>query len=303
MDPSVAVKRPACRRALLGPDLPVLLPSMRLKFEKMQGIGNDFVVIAGAHALSALSPEVVRRISDRRFGIGCDQVLVAAAPTLDGADVAMKIFNADGSTARQCGNGIRCFARYVRDLGMVEADPIRVETDGGIVEAYFVENGEVRVNMGVPAFEPGAVPIGVADRARQYTLHLKREQVTIGAVSMGNPHVVLSVEDAGRAPVGGLGPEIQAHSWFPEGVNVGFMQILRRDHIRLRVYERGAGETLACGTGACAAAAVGVDQGVLDNEVRVTLNGGSLTVEWAGEGAPVWMTGPAADVFEGEIDV
>lgn len=276
---------------------------MKLKFEKMHGIGNDFVVIAGAEALGALSPEVVRRIADRRSGIGCDQVLVAAAPTADGAHIAMKIFNADGSTARQCGNGIRCFATLVRRLGMVGAGPIRVETDGGVVEAHFVDGGEVRVNMGVPLFEPDAVPIDVPARASQYTLRLNREQVTIGAVSMGNPHAVLIVDDVRSAGVGVLGPEIQAHRWFPHGVNVGFMQIKGREHILLRVYERGAGETLACGTGACAAVVVGFDRGVLGNEVRVDLNGGSLTVEWAGEGAPVWMTGPATDVFEGEIEV
>ncbi len=275
---------------------------MRLKFEKMHGIGNDFVVF-GSIEPSSLSPDFIRKLSDRRLGIGCDQVLVAAAPELDGAHIAMKIFNADGTPAKQCGNGIRCFAKFVRGRGIVAADPIRVETAGGIVEASFLDDGEVSVDMGVPAFEPAAIPMLTGPRATYYALRLGDEEFTIGAVSMGNPHAVLVVADAEAAPVATLGPKIQAHEWFPDSVNVGFMQVLSPQHARLRVFERGVGETLACGSGACAAVAVGVIQGVLGNSVRMDLNGGSLKLEWAGEGSSIRMTGPAAGVFEGEIEI
>ncbi len=283
--------------------LPLIFGSMRLKFQKMHGIGNDFVVLGAKEPVSALSPESIRRISDRRFGVGCDQVLVAVAPRMDGAHIGMKIFNADGTEAEQCGNGIRCFAKFLRERGEVDADPIRVETAAGIVEAAFLDDGEIRVNMGAPQFDPSAIPMRTGPRATHYALRLGGEEFTIGAVSMGNPHAVLIVEDAENAPVATLGPRVQAHEWFPEGVNVGFMQVLSRGHARLRVFERGVGETLACGSGACAAVAVGVDQGVLRNSVRVDLNGGSLKLEWAGEGASIWMTGPAASVFEGEIEI
>ena len=276
---------------------------MRLRFEKMHGIGNDFVVLGGAGSTPALSPEIIRRISDRRFGVGCDQVLVAAAPALDGAHVAMRIFNADGTEAEQCGNGVRCFAKYVRGHGLVSADPIRVETAGRIVEAALLDDGRVRVEMGVPEFEPQAIPMRAGPRAPSYRLHLGSDQFNIGAVSMGNPHAVLIVDDAEAAPVAQLGPRIQAHEWFPKSVNVGFMQLNGRDHVRLRVFERGVGETLACGSGACAAVAVGVTQGLLDGAVRVDLNGGRLELEWKGEGHAIWMTGPAAGVFEGEIKI
>lgn len=274
---------------------------MKLKFEKMHGIGNDFVVLGTMGPPPALSPESIRKIADRRFGIGCDQVLVAAAPQRDGAHIAMKIFNADGTQAKQCGNGIRCFAEFVRRRGLVTEEPVRVETAAGIVEACFLDDGEIRVNMGVPEFDPAAIPMRTGPRATHYVLRLGSGQVTIGAVSMGNPHAVLVVDDAEAAPVAALGPEIQAHEWFPEGVNVGFMQVRSPAQARLRVFERGVGETLACGSGACAAVAVGVVQGVLESTVRVDLNGGSLTLQWAGEGTPIWMTGPAAAVFEGEI--
>lgn len=276
---------------------------MRLKFEKMHGIGNDFVVLDSIQPLPALSPELIRRLSDRRFGIGCDQILLAAAPELDGAHIAMKIFNADGTQAQQCGNGIRCFAKFVRGRGIVNADPIRVETSGNIVEASILDDGEVSVDMGVPEFEPAAIPMLTGPRATHYALRLGGEEFTIGAVSMGNPHAVLLVADAEAAPVATLGPGIQAHEWFPESVNVGFMQVLSAEHARLRVFERGVGETLACGSGACAALAVGVVQGVLGNAVRMELNGGTLELEWAGESSSIRMTGPAAAVFEGEIEI
>jgi diaminopimelate epimerase len=291
--------RPALHKIVL----PLIFRCMRLKFRKMHGIGNDFVVLGASQPFSALSPEIVRKIADRRLGIGCDQVLVAADPELEGAHIAMKIFNADGTPAKQCGNGIRCFSKFVRQHGIVVADPIRVETAGGIVEATFLEDGEIRVNMGVPEFEPAVIPMRAGPRAKDYALRLAGEEFTIGAVSMGNPHAILMVEDAETAPVGVLGPKVQAHEWFSEGVNVGFMQVLSPERVRLRVFERGVGETPACGSGACAAVAVGVDQGILGNTVRVDLNGGSLKLEWAGEGASIWMTGPAADVFEGEIEL
>ncbi len=276
---------------------------MRLRFRKMQGAGNDFVLLNEIGSSLALSPEVVRKLCDRHFGVGCDQLLVVAEPQADGANIAMKIFNADGTPAKQCGNGVRCFAKFARERGLVDADSIRVETAGGVVQASFLDDGQIRVNMGVPKFDPGAIPMLAGPRAKRYTLRLDGEKFTIGAVSMGNPHAVLLVDDAERAPVGVLGPKVQAHEWFPEGVNVGFMQVLSPEHGRLRVYERGVGETLACGSGACAALAVGLDQGVLGSSVRMDLNGGSLEVEWAGDGEPIWMTGPAADVFEGEIDI
>jgi diaminopimelate epimerase len=276
---------------------------MRLKFQKMHGIGNDFIVLGEMDIPSALPPETIRRMSDRRFGIGCDQVLVAAAPERSRAHVAMKIFNADGSEARQCGNGIRCFAKFVREHGGVDADPVRIETVAGIVEASFLEDGQIRANMGVPEFDPRAIPMRAGSKSSSYSLRLGGQAFTIGAVSMGNPHAVLMVDDAESAPVERLGPEVQAHQWFPEGVNVGFMEVVSPERARLRVFERGVGETLACGSGACAAVAVGVIQGVLGNAVRVDLNGGSLNLEWAGEGASIWMTGPAEAVYEGEIEI
>jgi diaminopimelate epimerase len=276
---------------------------MRLNFQKMHGIGNDFVVLGDMGLASGLLPETIRKISDRRVGIGCDQVLVAAPPESSRAHIAMKIFNADGSEARQCGNGVRCFAKFVREHGGVEADPVRIETAGGIVEASFLGNGQIRANMGVPEFDPEAIPMRAGSKSTSYNLRLNGEEFTIGAVSMGNPHAVLMVEDAENAPVQRLGPKVQAHEWFPEGVNVGFMQVVSPERVRLRVFERGVGETLACGSGACAAVAVGVVQGVLTNAVRVDLNGGSLNLEWAGEGASIWMTGPAEGVYEGEIEI
>ncbi len=291
------------RSALHKTVRPVIFAVMRLKFHKMQGIGNDFVVLGAMESPSALSPEFIRRIADRRFGIGCDQVLVITGTELDGAHVGMKIFNADGTPAKQCGNGVRCIAKFVRERGVVDANPLRVETAAGVVEASLLDDGEIRVNMGVPRFEPEDIPMLTGPRATHYALRLDDEEFTIGAVSMGNPHAVLMVDDAENAPVAVLGPRVQAHEWFPEGVNVGFMQVLSPGRARLRVFERGVGETLACGSGACAAVAVGVDQGVLEERVRLDLNGGSLKLEWAGEGNSIWMTGPAADVFEGEIEI
>lgn len=277
---------------------------MRLEFEKMHGIGNDFVVVADPPGSATLRPEDIRRIADRRLGIGCDQVLIAAAPGGNDADVSMRIFNADGSSAKQCGNGIRCFAQFVRDRGIVANGPsIRVATPSGVVEAIFLEDGRVRANLGTPDFDPAAIPMRVGEQRDSYRLRLNGEEFTIGAVSMGNPHAVLIVDDAETAPVTSAGPRIQTHEWFPDSVNVGFMQVLARDHVRLRVYERGVGETLACGSGACAAVAIGVRRGVIDRRVRVDLNGGTLDIEWNDDQAPMWMTGPSTRVFQGEIEL
>lgn len=284
--------------------LPVTLPAMRLHFEKMHGIGNDFVVLSAMEGPLELTPADICRIADRRRGIGCDQVLIATASADNGADVAMKIFNADGSSARQCGNGIRCFAHFVRNHGIVSGgERVRVDTPGGLVEASFLTDGRVRANLGIPVFEPASIPMRVEARRARYGLRVGGEEFTIGAVSMGNPHAVLTVESAETAPVESLGPKIQGHEWFPDSVNVGFMQPVSRSRIRLRVFERGVGETLACGSGACAAVAVGVDQQTLDGRVQVDLNGGTLEIEWGGEGAPMWMTGAAASVFEGEMEI
>ena len=277
---------------------------MRLQFDKMHGIGNDFVVLAESELKGELRPDQIRRLADRRLGVGCDQVLIAAAPNGDDADVTMRIFNADGSAAMQCGNGVRCFARYVRDRGLVgDGSAIRVATPSGVVETTILDDGRVRAALGIPDFRPAAVPMRVSKECESYRLRLNGEQVTIGAVSMGNPHAVLIVDDADAAPVASLGARIQGHEWFPDSVNVGFMQVLGRGHVRLRVYERGVGETLACGSGACAAVAVGVRRGALDRRVQVDLNGGSLEIEWPEDRAPVWMTGPAERVFAGEIEI
>jgi diaminopimelate epimerase len=277
---------------------------MKLEFEKMHGIGTDFVVLAKPAMSFTLRPEEIRRIADRRFGIGCDQVLIAAEADGDDADVTMQIFNADGSSAKQCGNGIRCFAQFVRDRGIV-ANPssIRVATPSGVVVADFLRDGRVRANLGPPDFNPAAIPMRVGAQRDSYPLRLDGEEFTIGAVSMGNPHAVIIVDDAESAPVSSAGPKIQTHDWFPDGVNVGFLQLLSRDRVRLRVFERGVGETLACGSGACAAVAVGVRRDLLDRCVRVDLNGGSLDIEWEDDQAPMWMTGPSTRVFQGEIEL
>ncbi len=276
---------------------------MKLKFSKMHGLGNDFVVFDAVRQSIALDTDQVRFLADRRFGIGCDQVLMVERPTAAGADFRYRIFNADGSEVEQCGNGARCFARFVRDQGLSTRDTLAVETAAGPITLHIEADGRVRVDMGAPRFAPAALPFQAVMECPEYTLEAAGEQVVIGAVSMGNPHAVLRVADIDSAPVDRLGPAIEAHPLFPRRVNVGFMQVVARDRIRLRVYERGAGETLACGTGACAAVAVGRRWGMLDETVQVALPGGELTVRWAGEGEPVWMIGPATQVFDGEIEL
>lgn len=276
---------------------------MAWKFTKMHGLGNDFLVFDALHQTLALSPEVCRRLADRRFGVGCDQILLVEAPTRAEADFAYRIFNADGSEVEQCGNGARCFARFVRDKGLTAKDEICVETHSGLIYPRLETDGRVTVNMGEPRFAPSALPFEAEAEASEYALDVAGQAQTIGAVSMGNPHAVLRVDAVDTAPVARLGPLIEAHPRFPKRVNVGFMQIVDATHIRLRVYERGSAETLACGTGACAAMACGRRWGLLDERVRVTLPGGELTISWQGTGHPVWMTGPADTVFEGEISI
>jgi len=276
----------------------------RLKFTKMHGLGNDFVVLDATRERIALSEEQLRFIADRHFGIGCDQIL-QVEPARDAAtDFYYRIFNADGGEVEQCGNGARCFVRYVRDKGLTAKTEIRVGTRGGVIVPRLEPDGQVTVDMGVPLFEPREVPFAAATRALTYHLELADTRVELSVLSMGNPHAVQIVLDVDGAPVTLQGAQIESHPRFPQRVNAGYMQIVDRGRIRLRVYERGAGETLACGTGACAAVVAGIMRGVLDRtNVAVETGGGNLLVSWAAEGGPVLMTGPAVTVFDGEITV
>ena len=275
---------------------------MRLKFTKMQGLGNDFVVIDAVNQSVCLSPAQRRLLADRHFGVGCDQILLVEGAVGD-ADFRYRIYNADGGEVEQCGNGARCFVRYVHDRGMTQKNEIRVETSGGLIIPRLEANGEVSVNMGMPKFEPQQIPCIAEKRAMTYSIDISGRQVEISAVSLGNPHAVQLVEDVDGAPVITEGALIENHPSFPKRVNAGYMQVVDRTHIRLRVYERGAGETLACGTGACAAVVIGIERGLLQSTVQVNMRGGDLTVRWEGEGQPVWMTGPAVTVFDGEIEL
>jgi diaminopimelate epimerase len=277
---------------------------MLIPFTKMHGIGNDFVLIDNRAANLHLSEAHIRRLADRRFGVGCDQVLVASAARRADADVAMQIFNADGSSAGQCGNGVRCFVIFMRDAGAAFGDEMRVETPGGLVRAQILPSQAVRATMGeAPQLDPVNVPMLVAGPAAEYSVVVDGVPILLGAVSMGNPHAVIRVTDVQSAPVSTLGPAIQAREEFPDGVNVGFMQIIAGDQIRLRVFERGVGETLACGSGACAAVVVGQMQGKLGSRVQVNLPGGALDIEWSGPGQPVIMSGPTAIVFKSEVEL
>ena len=308
---------------------------MKLKFSKMHGLGNDFVVFDGITQHVALSPEQVRRIADRHFGIGCDQVLVVERAQSADADFRYRIFNADGGEVEQCGNGARCFVRFVLDRGLTAKSEIRVETLSGRIAPRLEASGEITVNMGTPVFAPARVPFIASSAAFVQPLEVGDVTVMISALSMGNPHAVQVVDDIDTAAVATLGPLIEWHARFPRRVNAGFMQVVDRGHIRLRVWERGAGETLACGTGACAAAVTGIRRGLLDSPVRVSTRGGDLTIRWNGEdnagnnvgnsagnnagnsaddsgrnqqehggmAGAVLMTGPAVTVFEGEIEI
>jgi diaminopimelate epimerase len=269
----------------------------------MQGLGNDFVVLDATGGPLSLAPEQLRRLADRHFGIGCDQILQIEAPRQADTDFYYRIFNADGAEVEQCGNGARCFVRYVHEHGLTGKREIRVGTLGGVIVPRVEGDGQVTVNMGVPEFEPPRIPFQAPARAPTYELSVDGRQVTISALAVGNPHAVQVVPDVDRAPVARDGPLIERHARFPNGVNAGFAQILDRRHIRLRVHERGVGETLACGTGACAAAVAACTRGLTDERVTVSTRGGDLGISWAGEGHPVMMTGPAATVFEGEIEL
>jgi diaminopimelate epimerase len=275
---------------------------MKLKFTKMHGLGNDFVVIDGVSQIVSLCPEQLRWLADRHLGVGCDQILLIENAVGD-ADFRYRIFNADGGEVEQCGNGARCFVRYVHDRGMTSKNEIRVETMGGVIIPRLEADGEVTVNMGAPKFEPSAIPFLAEERALTYSLDIDNKQVEISAISMGNPHAVQLVQDTEHAPILSEGPLIECHRRFPNRVNAGYMQIINRHQIRLRVYERGAGETLACGTGACAAAVAGIQRGLLESPVKVSFLRGELFIRWEGENQPVWMTGPAVAVFDGEIDL
>ena len=276
---------------------------MRLKFAKMHGQGNDFVVIDGVRQAVALSPRQVRAIADRHFGIGCDQVLVVEKPASTQNDFRYRIWNADGGEVEQCGNGARCFARFVLDEGLTTKRALRVETAGGLIVPQVEDSGQVTVDMGPPRFDPREVPFAAVATGLVYPLVVAGITLEVSVLSMGNPHAVQVVEDVERAPVATQGPLIENHPAFPQRVNAGYMQVLARDHVRLRVWERGAGETLACGTGACAAVVAGVRRGLLDYEVRVTTHGGDLKIRWLGDTHPVMMTGDAVRVFDGEIGV
>ncbi len=270
----------------------------------MHGLGNDFVVLDATVNPIALTLEQLRFIADRHFGIGCDQILQVERARDASTDFYYRIFNADGGEVEQCGNGARCFVRYVHDRGLTTKTQIRVGTMSGVIEPRLEANGEVTVDMGQPRFEPGDVPFDAPARAPSYSLELTGREIEVSVLSMGNPHAVQIVSDIDRAPVLLEGPEIEAHARFPQRVNAGFMQIIDRRHIRLRVYERGAGETLACGTGACAAVVAGAIRDVLDPlEVAVETRGGTLRVSWQGPEHAVMMTGPAVTVFEGRIEV
>ena len=276
---------------------------MQMKFTKMQGLGNDFVVIDAVTQNVRISASMVRRLSNRTLGIGCDQVLVIGPPSEPNIDFNYRIFNQSGDEVEQCGNGARCLARYVSDRQLTGKNPIRVKTMNRVMDLELTENNLVRVDMGVPELEPAKIPFVAEQRANLYPIEVDGAQYDIAAVSMGNPHAVLRVDEVETAPVANLGAQLETHSRFPNRVNVGFMQIVDRNQINLRVFERGVGETQACGSGACAAAVAALQQGLVDSPVTVHLNGGDLTIDWQGETEPLLMTGAAASVFHGRIRI
>ena len=272
-----------------------------LSFTKMHGLGNDFMVVDAISQPFRLRPDMIRKLADRHFGIGFDQLLVVEPPGLPDVDFRYRIFNADGSEVEQCGNGARCFARFVRDQRLTNRRVIRVQTAAGVIELRVGREGWVTVDMGVPELNPAAIPFAAESRQSVYTVDVDGQTVELSAVSMGNPHGVLLVDDVDTAPVATLGPALERHPRFPSRANIGFLQVIDRGRARLRVFERGAGETMACGTGACAAVVAGQLRGLLDERVRITLPGGDLVIEWQGEGAPVMMEGPTARVCDGQI--
>jgi diaminopimelate epimerase len=274
-----------------------------INFTKMHGLGNDFVVIDAINQAVNLSPEQIRFMADRHFGVGFDQLLLVEKPESANADFKYRIFNADGGEVAQCGNGARCFARFVREKNLFTGDTITIDTDSGQLALTLTENDLVTINMGMPRHAPMEIPLLADQEAQTYSVEINGTFTEFGAVSMGNPHAVIQVEDVNLAPVAELGRILECHPLFPERANIGFMQVINRNHIKLRVYERGAGETLACGSGACAAVVVGIEKDLLDKAVTVDLTGGQLAVSWAGRGQPVFMTGPATTVFDGKISL
>ncbi|WNY83198.1 diaminopimelate epimerase [Cronobacter dublinensis] len=272
-----------------------------MQFAKMHGLGNDFMVVDAVTQNVFFSPEMIRRLADRHHGVGFDQLLIVEPPYDPDLDFHYRIFNADGSEVAQCGNGARCFARFVRLKGLTNKRDIRVSTANGRMILTVNEEELVRVNMGEPVFEPSLVPFRANKAEKTYIMRAAEQTVLCGVVSMGNPHCVIQVDDVSTAPVETLGPLMESHDRFPERANIGFMQVMNPEHIRLRVFERGAGETQACGSGACAAVAVGIQQGLLAAQVRVDLPGGRLDIAWKGPGNPLFMTGPATHVYDGFI--
>ncbi len=276
---------------------------MLVKFTKMHGLGNDFVVIDTINQAIQLTDNQIQFLADRHLGIGCDQLLLVVASSVDNVDFKYRIFNSDGGEVEQCGNGARCFAKFIREQGLSDKSCIVVETASGIIELSIGEDNLIQVNMGVPIFTPNDIPFISETESEQYTILIDNEPHEVGVVSIGNPHAVLIVDDVESAPVTSLGPKIETADYFPNRVNVGFMQVIDRSNIRLRVFERGVGETQACGTGACAAVVIGRLCGLLDSEVNVTLTGGNLRIAWHDTEQAVMMTGSATTVYEGQIEI
>ena len=274
---------------------------MALKFTKMHGLGNDFVVVDAINQHFELDSAGIKRLADRNLGIGFDQMLVVERAQSDQADFKYRIFNADGGEVSQCGNGARCFARFVHKQKLSDANLILVETNAGLLELEMINSSRVRVKMGIPTFDPKEIPLNTSVGCGQYKIDLYEQTILFSALGIGNPHMVIVVDDVNQCDLERLAPILSAHSFFPEGVNVGFMQIYDRKNFTLRVFERGVGETKACGSGACAAMVAGVQLGILDTETTVQLTGGRLHLEWEGEGSPVMMTGETVMVFQGEM--
>jgi diaminopimelate epimerase len=275
---------------------------MKLRFAKMHGLGNDFMVIDAINQAFSPRPELIRQWADRYAGIGFDQMLVVESPLSDLAEFKYSIFNADGGEVAQCGNGARCFARFVREQGLSDLDVIAVETNTGLLQLEAVDATRYRVNMGIPQFEPEAIPLRAETRQELYTTDFEGSEIGFSAVSIGNPHMVIPVVDVDNADIETLGPYFETHMMFPERANIGFMQIIDRTNFRLRVFERGVGETRACGSGACAAMVAGVQLDLLDSPANAKLTGGELKLEWHGDANPVMMTGETAMVYQGEIE-
>ncbi|WP_027589645.1 diaminopimelate epimerase [Pseudomonas sp. RL] len=274
---------------------------MLLRFTKMHGLGNDFMVLDLVSQHAHIQPKHAKAWGDRHTGIGFDQLLIVEPPSDPDVDFRYRIFNADGSEVEQCGNGARCFARFVLDKRLTSKRRIRVETKSGIIELRVHSDGQISVDMGAPRLAPAQIPFQAEAEALSYRVEVDGHEVELAAVSMGNPHAVLRVDNVDTAPVHALGPKLEHHPRFPQRVNVGFLQVVDRHQARLRVWERGAGETQACGTGACAAAVAAIRQGWMESPVQLELPGGRLSIEWAGPGRPVIMTGPAVRVYEGQI--